>query len=381
MKAVKELRDSKNALEPISLIDSDGRVDPKEDPKLPEEALIKLYSTMKLVRHVDDRMLKMQRQGRIGFYLTSLGEEATHVGATFALEQKDWVFPCYREPGSLFVRGFPLKDYICQILGNSADLIKGKQMPNHWSARHLNIGSVSSPVGTQIPQAVGFAWAAKIRKDPIVALVYFGEGATSQGDFHVGANFAGVFQAPVILFCRNNQWAISLPGKQQTASRSFAGKASAYGINSAQVDGNDILAVYKVTSEAVKRARRGEGATLIEAITYRIGAHSSSDDPRLYRNESEIEEWTKKDPIKRLRTYLEWKGFWNNKKEEELDNSIISQIALTLSLAESISPPEPATLFEDVYEKKPWHLIEQEETIKNPLKQNNLYSNRSKGDR
>lgn len=367
MKAVKELRDSKVTDEPISLIDTDGKIDPKEDPKLSEDLLIKLYSTMILVRLLDDRLLKMQRQGRIGFYLTSLGEEATHVGATFALEQKDWVFPCYREPGVLFVRGFSPKEYVCQVLGNSGDLLKGKQMPNHWSARHLNIASVSSPVGTQIPQAAGFAWGAKLRKDPIVTLVYFGEGATSQGDFHAGANFAGVFQLPVILFCRNNQWAISLPCKQQTASESFAVKAKAYGIEGVRVDGNDILAVYKVTNEAVKKARKGGGATLIEAVTYRIGPHSSSDDPRLYRGENELEEWKNRDPIQRFRRYLEWKGYWNNQKEDELEKLITNQIAEAIEEAEALGPPNPQTLFEDIYADQPWHLQEQKQYMESML--------------
>lgn len=367
MKAVKELRDSKVTDEPISLIDTDGKIDPKEDPKLSEDLLIKLYSTMILVRLLDDRLLKMQRQGRIGFYLTSLGEEATHVGATFALEQKDWVFPCYREPGALFVRGFSPKEYVCQVLGNSGDLLKGKQMPNHWSARHLNIASVSSPVGTQIPQAAGFAWGAKLRKDPIVTLVYFGEGATSQGDFHAGANFAGVFQLPVILFCRNNQWAISLPCKQQTASESFAVKAKAYGIEGVRVDGNDILAVYKVTNEAVKKARKGDGATLIEAVTYRVGPHSSSDDPRLYRGENELEEWKNRDPIQRFRRYLEWKGYWNNQKEDELEKLIANQIAKAIEEAEALEPPNPQTLFEDIYADQPWHLQEQKQYMESML--------------
>lgn len=367
MKAVKELRDSKVTDEPISLIDTDGKIDPKEDPKLSEDLLIKLYSTMILVRLLDDRLLKMQRQGRIGFYLTSLGEEATHVGATFALEQKDWVFPCYREPGALFVRGFSPKEYVCQVLGNSGDLLKGKQMPNHWSARHLNIASVSSPVGTQIPQAAGFAWGAKLRKDPIVTLVYFGEGATSQGDFHAGANFAGVFQLPVILFCRNNQWAISLPCKQQTASESFAVKAKAYGIEGVRVDGNDILAVYKVTNEAVKKARKGDGATLIEAVTYRVGPHSSSDDPRLYRGENELEEWKNRDPIQRFRRYLEWKGYWNNQKEDELEKLITNQIAKAIEEAEALEPPNPQTLFEDIYADQPWHLQEQKQYMESML--------------
>lgn len=367
MKAVKELREPKGAGTVIALIDCDGRVDPREDPCLSEEELWKLYSTMVLVRQVDDRLLKMQRQGRIGFYLTSLGEEATHVGATFALESSDWVFPCYREPGALFVRGFTLKDYVCQVLGNSGDLLKGKQMPNHWSARHLKITSVSSPVGTQIPQAVGFAWAAKIRKDPSVALVYFGEGATSQGDFHVGANFAGVFQIPVVLFCRNNQWAISVPREKQTRAKTIAMKAQAYGFPGVQVDGNDILAVYKVTKEASNKARNGEGPTLIEAVTYRMGAHSSSDDPRLYRKDNDVEEWEKKDPIVRFRKYLEWKGIWNSKKEEELEKQLTTQIASVIEEAESLPPPKSETLFEDIYASMPWHLKEQQEMMKNLL--------------
>src|SRR5215471_12189289 len=203
------------ALELLQVISEEGVIKKGEDPSISPEDLQKLYRFMVLNRQLDDRMMKLQRQGRIGFYLQSIGEEATHIGSAFALQQQDWIVPCYREPGAAFLRGFPLVKFIAQLMGNAGDLIKGRQMPNHYAWRPGNYASVSSPVGTQIPQAVGVSWAAKIKKDPVAVLVYFGEGATSQGDFHVGMNFAGVFKTPTILFCRNNGYAISVPRERQ----------------------------------------------------------------------------------------------------------------------------------------------------------------------
>ncbi|PWT90432.1 MAG: 3-methyl-2-oxobutanoate dehydrogenase, partial [Acidobacteria bacterium] len=208
------------ALELLQVISEEGTVNREDDPEIPVQDLHKLYRLMMLNRQLDDRMMKLQRQGRIGFYLQSMGEEATHIGSAYVMEPQDWIIPCYREPGAAFLRGFPLVKFVCQLIGNSGDLIKGRQMPNHYAYRPGNYASVSSPVGTQIPQAVGVSWAAKIRKDPVAVLVYFGEGATSQGDFHVGMNFAGVFKTPTILFCRNNGYAISVPRERQTASES-----------------------------------------------------------------------------------------------------------------------------------------------------------------
>ena len=341
----------------------------ENDPDLPEDLLRRLYACMVLNRELDSRLFTLQRQGRIGFYLTSTGEEAAVIGSAAALEDEDWLVPAYRESGLALWRGVDLVQYISQMYGTARDLVKGRQMPNHYSFRQLRMVSISSPVGTQIPQATGMAWAARILGDPVVVCVYFGDGATSEGDFHVGLNFAGVFHAPVIFFCRNNQWAISLPTERQTASGTIAVKARAYGIRGVRVDGNDILAVYRVTKEAAERARAGEGATLIEAVTYRLGAHSSSDDPRRYRPEEEVETWRRRDPLLRFREYLIRRGLWDEDRDQALQEETREKIQAAVREAEAQGPPPLDTLFEDVYHELPWHLEEQRNALRAYLKE------------
>lgn len=358
------------ALDMMQVISDEGVVNQKEDPSIPDADLLKLYRLMVLNRILDDRMMKLQRQGRIGFYLQSMGEEATHIGSSYVLEPQDWIFPCYREPGAAFARGLSLVQFVSQLIGNEGDLIKGRQMPNHYAYKPGNYTSVSSPVGTQIPQAIGAAWAAKIKKDPVVVLVYFGEGATSQGDFHVGMNFAGVFKVPAVLFCRNNGYAISVPRSRQTASETIAIKARAYGFPGVLVDGNDILAVIKATRDAVNRARSGEGPTLIEAVTYRQGAHSSSDDPRMYRPEDELERYTRMDPIVRFRGYLEGKKLWDASKEEQLQMQVKEEIIRAVAEAEKFGPPPVESMFEEVYSEIPPHLQEQKAYLLDYRKRN-----------
>ncbi len=345
--------------EPFSILDENGHVREDRDPHLPEADLLRLYEVLLLNRLFDQRMAMLQRQGRIGFYLGSTGEEATHTGAAYALRPSDIIVPCYREPGAFLWRGFPLKTMIAQCMGNALDNCKGRQMPVHYSGRSHNFVSISSPVGTQIPQAVGAAWAAKIAGKDDVALVFFGDGATSQGDFHVGANFAGVYKAPAILFCRNNGWAISTDFSRQTASGSVVVKAQAYGIHGVQIDGNDILAVIVATREAAERARRGEGATLIEAMTFRLGPHSTSDDPKVYRQESEVKKWEGKDPLLRFYRYLANRGLWNEEKQQALEERIKDEILSTIQEVEKAGPPDVETIFEDVYAELPWNLREQ----------------------
>jgi pyruvate dehydrogenase E1 component subunit alpha len=356
------------ALELVQVISEKGAVNEKQEPSISDQDLLKLYRTMVLTRHFDERMMKLQRQGRIGFYLQSLGEEAAHIGAAFALEPQDWIYPSYREPGAAFYRGFPLTKYVSQLIGNANDPIKGRQMPVHFSYRQGNFTSVSSPVGTQIPQAVGTAWAAKLLKDPVVVLAFFGEGATSEGDFHVGLNFAGVFKTPAILFCRNNGYAISVPLERQTASETIAVKANAYGVHGVRVDGNDVLAVVKATREAAGRARRGDGATLIEAVTYRRGAHSSSDDPRMYRTDQEVEKQTLRDPILRFRKYLEEKKLWNSQSEAELEEEVKKQILTAVEEAEKFGNPPVESMFEDVFAELTPELKDQQEYLLDYLK-------------
>lgn len=330
-----------------------------EDPNIPAADLKMLYRTMVLNRNLDGKMLNLQRQGRLGFYLTSTGEEATHIGSGYAMAKNDWIFPCYREPGAALVRGFPLQDYVNQCYGNGDDLGKGRQMPCHYGHRATNLVTISSPVGTQIPHAVGAAWGAKIKGAQDAVIVYFGDGATSQGDFHVGMNFAGVFKAPVILFCRNNGYAISTPFSVQTASENIVVKAQAYGVEGVLVDGNDILAVIAVTRRARERALAGKGPTLIEALTYRVGAHSTSDDPSVYRVEDEVKGWKVKDPLERFKNYLKEKNLWNEDFEHKVQEETKEEVNRAIETAEKIPNPPVETIFQDVYEKMTPILTEQ----------------------
>jgi 2-oxoisovalerate dehydrogenase E1 component alpha subunit len=346
--------------EPFSILADDGTIKPgTRAPEITDEAALKLYRGMLQVRLVDDRMMKLQRQGRLGFAMSSLGEEATHFGAAYALRDSDWIFPSYREPGVFFWRGYTLKDYVNQLHGNVEDPIKGRQMPVHHSANWLNIVSISSPVGTQIPQAAGLAMAARISKKDDCALAFFGEGTASTGQFHVGLNFAGVFKAPCIFFCRNNGWAISTPGSKQTAAKSIAIKALAYGMPGIRVDGNDLLAVIAVMQDAVERARAGHGPTLIEAVTYRRGGHSSSDDPSVYRDPSEPKEWEAKDPLERWRRYLETRKLWTQELHDQYSQEITDELMAAVKRAGELGNPAVETMFDDVFSDLPPHLQEQ----------------------
>lgn len=345
--------------EPIRVMREDGSVDPARDPKLSDERLVQLYTAMVRTRIIDERLVTLQRQGRIGFHIGSLGEEATIIGSAAAARDQDWIFPCYREFGALLLRGMPLQSYVDNMFGNANDAVKGRQMPDHYSGKPWNFGSVSSPIGTQITQAVGFAWAAKMKKDDLATLVYFGEGATSSNEFHNGVNFAGVFKTPTVFLCRNNGWAISVPASKQSASQTFADKAIAYGIRGVRVDGNDLLAVYMATREAIERGARGEGPTLLELLTYRLSGHSTSDDPKAYRKDTEVEAWKSKDPNVRFRGWLERRGLWNEKKQTELEEASAAELQACVQAAEKAPAPSLESMFDDVYAELPWHLKEQ----------------------
>jgi TPP-dependent pyruvate/acetoin dehydrogenase alpha subunit len=303
--------------------------------------------------------MSLQRQGRIGFFMESTGQEACQIGMSYTLSAGDWAFPSYRDPGTCLVRGVPMSALWDQIMGNSADEGKGRQMPVHWGFSKWKIVSLSSPIGAKLLHAVGVAYAAKYRREKAVALASFGEGATSQGEFHAAMNFAGVYKTPVVFFCENNQYAISLPVRRQTASESIAVKAEAYGFDGVQVDGNDILAVYKATKSAVDKARSGGGPTLIEAITYRMGGHSTSDDPTIYRSAEEVELWKKRDPIVRFTKYLIRKGIISEKENEKFLEQIDSEMTKVIKEREVIAPPDVSTLFTDVYSEMPWHIREE----------------------
>jgi 2-oxoisovalerate dehydrogenase E1 component alpha subunit len=341
------------------VLDDEGKVLPgAKVPQVADETLHKIFDTMMLVRIMDDRMMRLQRQGRLGFYMKSIGEEASHF-AVVPLKPSDWVFPSYREQGAWFWRGYSISDFINQLFGNEKDPVKGRQMPVHHSANWLNLVSISSPVGTQIPQAVGAAQAAKIMGKDDVSMVFFGEGTSSTGEFHVGMNFAGVWKSPCVFICRNNGWAISVPREKQTAAKTFAAKAVGYGMPGVRVDGNDILAMLGACGEAVERARAGEGPTLIEALTYRVQGHSSSDDPSVYRDPKEPEIWEKKDPLARLRGYMKVRGLWSEKLEAEITERYNQQITDALAEVDRLGPPPVETMFDDVYEQMPWHIAEQ----------------------
>src|SRR6059058_4883741 len=308
-------------------------------PRLSPERLLRLYREMVRLRTLDERMMTLQRQGRVGFYGACTGQEAATIASAAALEPGDWIFPALREGGAMLLRGFPLVPYLCQIFGNAGDETKGRQMPSHMASKSVHQVSWSSCIGTQLPQAVGAAMAARIKGDPTVVAAYMGDGATSEGDFHVAMNFAGVFKAPVVFVCQNNHWAISVPTAKQTASESIAIKAVAYGFPGDKVDGNDAVAVYRAVKEALDRARNGGGPTLVECETYRIGAHSSSDDPTRYRDEREVEIWRKRDPIEAFRTRLLGAGLWTEARDAELRENLAAEV--NEAIAEAEKRPDP----------------------------------------
>ena len=324
-----------------------------------EDALVlKCYRTMVKTRLVDERMITLQRQGQISFALSSLGEEAAAVGSAAALEIGDWLYPQYRELGVLFYRGFSIEDYVHHMFGDASDLIKGRQMPNHFGSRELNVVTVSSPIATKIPHAAGSAYAMKLQGEKTVSVCYFGEGATSEGDFHAGLNFAAVRKAPAIFFCRNNGYAISTPVKDQFASDGIAPKALGYGIEALRIDGNDLFAVYLATKKARELCLSGKGPVLIEAMTYRLGAHSTSDDPTRYRKEEEVLQAKEKCPIQRLRLYLKKKGLLL--EEEKLIETVQNEITEALVSVKKTPRPPISSLFENVYFSMPQKLKEQQ---------------------
>jgi 2-oxoisovalerate dehydrogenase E1 component alpha subunit len=346
--------------EVVTVLDLDGRADASRDPRLEPSLARKIYEGMLRTRLIDLRLTKLQRQGRIGFHVGAEGEEAAIVASAAAMRAQDWLFPCYREVGAALYRGFPLQAYIDNMYGNANDIVKGRQMPDHITARDAHFGSVTAPIGTQITQAVGFAWAAKIKKEDLVVGAYFGDGATSSNDFHSGLTFAGVFRTPTVFLLRNNGWAISVPAERQTAARTYADKGVGYGVPAMRCDGNDALAVYATVRQAVERAAAGGGPTLIELITYRAGAHSTSDDPTAYRDKADVDRQLKRDPLKRMRKYLEHQGGWSEQDEKRFGDEVTAELQGCIDRAESAPPPHVRSMFEQVFEHTPSHLVEQQ---------------------
>jgi 2-oxoisovalerate dehydrogenase E1 component alpha subunit len=346
--------------EVVAVLDLEGRADPSRDPRLDLALARKIYEGMLRTRLIDVRLTKLQRQGRIGFHVGAEGEEAAIIASAAAMRAQDWLFPCYRESGAALYRGYPLQTYVDNMYGNANDVVKGRQMPDHITSREAHFGSVTAPIGTQITQAVGFAWAAKLKKEDVVTGVYFGDGATSSNDFHAGMNFAGVFRTPTVFLLRNNGWAISVPAEHQTASRTYADKGVGYGVHAVRVDGNDALAVYSVVQQAVQRASAGQGPTLVELITYRAGAHSTSDDPTAYREKGEHERQLKRDPLRRMRKYLEHQGAWSDADEKRFETDVNAELQACIDRAEAAPQPPIGSMFEQVFERMPKHLQEQQ---------------------
>ena len=328
-------------------------------PPVPSEDVRRMYRHMLMMRTMDQRMLSLQRQGRIGFYGLTTGQEAAVTGSAYPLLAGDWVFPALRETGVSMWRGTTIQEIVCQLIGNSGDVLIGRQMPMHFSDRRVNTVAWSSVIGTQLVHAMGAAWAAKLLGTKDVMVGYIGDGGTSSSDFHSALNFAAVKQAPVVFFCQNNQWAISVPIEAQTVSSTLAIKAVAYGMPGIRVDGNDLLAVIAAMREAVDRARSGGGPTFIEALTFRMGGHSSSDDPSRYRDPGLVEIWEKRDPLARLGAWLREQKQLTDADIETWTAELNDEISRAVTAAEALPPPGIETLFADVYAKLPPHLEEQ----------------------
>ena len=347
------------AAELRTVIEPDGRVKVR-DLGLSDAELLHCYRTMLRVRAFDDTCLKLQRSGRIGFSIPNKGVEATQVGAASALAKSDWIFPSYRDFGMALYHGVSALAMMHNMFGDALDSAKGRQMPVHFSfTEPVKFVSISSPIGTHIVQAVGAAYAMKLRGEKTIALASFGDGGTSSLGFHSGLNFAAVWKAPVVFLCQNNQYAISCPVEKQTASESFAVKAKAYGMPGVLVDGNDLLAVREAVLEAVARARKGQGPTLIEAKTFRMGGHSTSDDPTRYVPKELVAEWEKKDPVARFERFLGKKKLWTEKTREQYYSEAMAEIDAAAKEAAATQKPALETIFSDVYASVPAHLRRQ----------------------
>jgi 2-oxoisovalerate dehydrogenase E1 component alpha subunit len=359
-----EIRDLAYAL--IRVLDDGGRAVGPWNPHLDPQTLRRGLRTMMLTRAYDERMYRAQRQGKTSFYMKCTGEEACSIAAAFALDRDDMCFPSYRQQGILIARGYPLVTMMCQVYSNECDPLKGRQLPIMYSSRKDSFFSISGNLGTQFPQAVGWAMASAYSGDDRIAASWIGDGTTAEGDFHQALNFASVYRAPVVLNVVNNQWTISsfhgIAGGEETT---FAARAIGYGLPGLRVDGNDFLAVYAATEWAATRARNNNGATLIELYTYRAEAHSTSDDPARYRPSGEWKAWPLGDPIERLKSHLIALGEWSEDRQAQTQAEVVEEVRAANRQAESHGTlgderkPGVETMFEDVYEEMPWHLRRQ----------------------
>lgn len=346
-------------VEHLQVMDEQGKVDKALMPNLSPDQIKYLYETMVFARKFDEKMLSLQRQGRIGTFAQIKGQEASTVGSAYALEKTDWMVPCFRENASYIVRGLPPENILLYYGGSEY----GNKIPE--GERDL---PVAVPVGTQALHAVGIAMAITIKNEKNAVLTYFGDGATSEGDVNEAINFAGVFKAPVVFFNQNNQWAISIPRTKQTAAQTLAQKAIAGGVTGIQIDGNDVFAVYKATKDALEKIRKGNGPVYIESLTYRFGDHTTADDATRYRTDKELQEWMKKDPILRLQKYMKSKKMWSEIYENQVQKKADTAIEETLKRFDATPPSQLEDIFKYTYKEMTGELKEELESLQNHLK-------------
>lgn len=344
-------------IDEIAVFDAD--VSDKKPSDVADDVLIRMYEEMVQLRQFDRRSVSLQRAGRIGTYPPLEGQEACQIGSTLALREQDFVLPTYRDYGAMMLHGVPMEHILLYWNGRA----EGCVIPEG-----VHVFPIAVPIATQLPHAAGIAWAAKLRGQDQIALGFFGDGASSEGDFHEAMNFAGVFHLPVIYFCENNQYAISVPFARQTATATIAEKAAAYGVEGIRVNGSDAIEVYRTVRRAVQKAAQGGGPTLIEALTYRYGAHTTSDDPTKYRSAEEGEVWKAHDPITTLQSQLLAWGLWDDAREEELLTRIDAEISAAIAKMEAAAPPRPEDLFEHVYAQPTKRLREQRDELLGLLK-------------
>jgi len=379
----------------LQVLDENGKLDTKlAKDTLTDEQVLHLYEHMVTCRHYDEIAFKLQRSGRMGTYPQNKGQEAAAIGAGHALKKgTDWLVPCYRENAALFMHGLPMHYILLHWMGDE----RGNQIPDDvnvtpisipigthmlhaagigWAFKlrgeergnqipdDVNVTPISIPIGTHMLHAAGIGWAFKLRGEERVVMTFFGDGATSEGDFHEAMNFAAVFEAPVVFLCQNNHWAISVPRETQTTSETFAQKAIAYGMPTIQVDGNDLFAVYKASKEAVDRARGGGGPSFIEAVTYRLGDHTTADDARRYRDAEELDAWQRRDPIIRTRKYLVSKGLWDDEKQQRMEQKAEKIVEEVKKAAEGIEAPTTDDIFDYTFASLPPEILKQRETLR-----------------
>ena len=347
---------------PVSLMTEAGVWAGSLELDLPRETLLAMYRDLVCARLLDERLGTLQRQGKTSFVAPNAGHEGAHIGTAYALRAGfDWLFPYYRDHGLVLALGVPPREIFGQTLATRADPNKGRQMPAHPGSGALNIFTAASPIASHLPPAVGAALSMKLQGTGQVAVATFGDGATSEGDFHAALNFAGVQGAPIVFVCENNRYAISVDYRKQTASETVAQKAHAYGMPGYTVDGMDALACFYVMREAVARARSGRGPVLVEMLVYRYGPHSSADDDSRYRSRDEVSAWRQRDPLGRFRLFLERRGLWSEAQEAELREGLEQTLSDALAEAEAAGAVSAEWMFEDVYAETPEFLRQQRE--------------------